>query len=368
MEWIELGELVEVKGGGTPLRRKKEYWTNGQIPWVKISDIKGNRVRNTEEFITKEGFDNSSVKLIKKGSIIYTIFATIGKVAILEIDATTNQAIVGLEVKEDNIIDKFYLLYFLQSIEKEIKKQSRGVAQNNINIGIVKRIKIPVPPIKIQKQIVEVLDESQILIDNRKEQIELLDDLIESVFYDMFGDPIVNSKDQNLLTLDKICNLKAGKFIKASQILDLNKNNIYPCYGGNGLRGYVKEYSHNGLYPLIGRQGALCGNINFAEGKFYATEHAIVVSPIIDLDISWLYIMLKRMNLNRLASGAAQPGLNVGDLKLINVIYPSIDEQVKFGDRFRKIESQKQLLEESLKLLEDNYNSLIQRAFKGELF
>lgn len=66
MEWIELGELCEVKGGGTPPRRKKEYWEDGNIPWVKISDIKGKYVRKTEEFITKAGFDNSSVKMIEK--------------------------------------------------------------------------------------------------------------------------------------------------------------------------------------------------------------------------------------------------------------------------------------------------------------
>jgi type I restriction enzyme S subunit len=152
MEWAELGELCEIKGGGTPLRRKKEYWINGDIPWVKISDIRGKYVKETEELITKEGFNSSSVKMIEKGSLIYTIFATVGKVAILDIDATTNQAIVELEIINKELISKDYLFYFLQSIEDKVKSKSRGVAQNNINIGMLKQIQIPVPPIEIQNQ------------------------------------------------------------------------------------------------------------------------------------------------------------------------------------------------------------------------
>ncbi|MGO1470235.1 MAG: restriction endonuclease subunit S [Tissierella sp.] len=170
------------------------------------------------------------------------------------------------------------------------------------------------------------------------------------------------------MPLGELCKLKAGKFIKAAQISDYNKGNMYPCYGGNGLRGYVEEYTHNGSYPLIGRQGALCGNVQFAEDKFYATEHAIVTRPTLEIDVIWLYIMLREMNLNRLATGAAQPGLNVGNLVELQVMHPPLSLQVEFAKKFKEIENQKRAIEDSLKLLEDNYNSLMQRAFKGQLF
>ena len=143
---------------------------------------------------------------------------------------------------------------------------------------------------------------------------------------------------------------------------------MYPCYGGNGLRGYALTYTHEGNFPLIGRQGALCGNVKYAEGKFYATEHAIVTQPKVPLNTYWLFIMLREMNLNRLASGAAQPGLNVSTLVPLDVIYPSVELQNQFASFAQQVDKLKFEMQESLKELEDNFNSLMQRAFKGELF
>ena len=97
--------------------------------------------------------------------------------------------------------------------------------------------------------------------------------------------------------------MKAGKFIQAVDISDNQDNEyFYPCYGGNGLRGYVKEYNQNGQYLLIGRQGALCGNVKRVNGKFYATEHAVVVDTGITANMDWLFHVLVHMNLNQYAT------------------------------------------------------------------
>lgn len=98
MEWVKLGEIADIKSGGTPSRSKKEYWDNADIPWTKISDFNGKYLNKTEEFINKQGLDNSSAKLFKAGTILYSIFATIGEATILNIDSTTNQAIAGIMV------------------------------------------------------------------------------------------------------------------------------------------------------------------------------------------------------------------------------------------------------------------------------
>lgn len=369
MEWIELGELGEVLSG---YAFKSKKYVNKGIRVIRITNVQNGYLEDDDpKYYSEEDIEGLERYLLLEDDILISLTGNVGRVAKLEkkfLPAALNQRVAC--VRANKSISDEYLYYMLNSnyFENRCISQSKGVAQKNLGITNLKKIKIPVPSMEIQEKIVKVLDQAQALIDKRKEQIEALDQLIESIFYTMFGDPVRNDRKIPETLLEEICNLKAGKFIKASQISDSHEDNRYPCYGGNGLRGYVPEYTHEGSYPLIGRQGALCGNINFAEGKFYATEHAIVVRPISELDISWLYIMLNKMNLNRLASGAAQPGLNVGTLKQLHVINPSIKSQVEFGNKFKEIQNLKYIMEKSLNENEDNYNSLMQRAFKGQLF
>ncbi|MCR6573710.1 restriction endonuclease subunit S [Campylobacter insulaenigrae] len=188
-EWKSLGDITEISSGGTPSRSKKEYWENGTIPWVKIKDIKEKFISTTEEFITEDGLKNSSAKLFKKGTLLYSIFATLGEVAILDIDATTNQAIAGINIKENNI-NSLYLMYFLRSIKDEICSKGRGVAQNNLNLTILKQIEIPLPPLQEQEQIVSHLDELSSHVKNLKQnyqaQIKNLQELKKSLLNKAF--------------------------------------------------------------------------------------------------------------------------------------------------------------------------------------
>ena len=170
IQYKKLGEICDFISGGTPSKSKNEYWKNGNIPWIKISDFKEKYIKFSEEKITKIGLENSSAKILKKGTILYTIFASVGKVAILDIEATTNQAIVGINLKEDHSIDKDFLYYFLCSIENNIKKQARGVAQNNINISILKNINIPILPMSFQKNIVKTLNKLENILENFKQK------------------------------------------------------------------------------------------------------------------------------------------------------------------------------------------------------
>ena len=129
------------------------------------------------------------------------------------------------------------------------------------------------------------------------------------------------------------CDMQAGKFVPAASISERNLEGMFPCYGGNGLRGYTVTYTHDGTYPLIGRQGALCGNIRFAQGQFHATEHAVVATPKNQIDVDWLYYSLDLLNLNRYATGQAQPGLSVDVLNNVALaIPPSKDEQQRIAE------------------------------------
>lgn len=155
--WVEcaLNELALVQSGGTPSRGNKAYW-NGNIPWIKISDIKDLYVDEATEYITEEGLANSAARLFPKGTILFTIFATIGRIGILNIEATTNQAIAG--ITPSNLINHKYLTYSLIDLSNSLQEQGKGVAQKNINQAILKSTLIPLPPLAEQNRIVAKLD------------------------------------------------------------------------------------------------------------------------------------------------------------------------------------------------------------------
>ena len=136
--------------------------------------------------------------------------------------------------------------------------------------------------------------------------------------------------------LRNICFMTAGKSKSKEDIKRETFDNCYPCYGGNGQRGYVDTYNYSGKFSIIGRQGALCGNINIAEGKFYATEHAVVVTIYGKIDFYWNTFILEALNLNQYSTGAAQPGLSVATVLSILVPLPPYEEQLKISEILTK--------------------------------
>lgn len=128
-------------------------------------------------------------------------------------------------------------------------------------------------------------------------------------------------------TLGEIGKIASGKSIPSSDIVDTFSNGLFPCYGGNGLRGYVNKYTYDGKYPIIGRVGALCGNVHLAEGKFYPTEHALVMSLKNGDNAYFIKYLLLSLGLNSFAKGVAQPVLSAGTLSRISVPIPPLQEQ-----------------------------------------
>jgi type I restriction enzyme M protein len=189
---------------------------------------------------------------------------------------------------------------------------------------------IPQPPINIQKKIVSEIEALENLENKSVGELEKLRTEIESNFKKIQG---------KTKRLDAVCELKAGNFVKAGDINNVFSSELYPCYGGNGLRGYTKTFTNEGQFSLIGRQGALCGNVHLVSGKFHATEHALVAYPKKDIDTIWLHYQLVFMNLNQHATGTAQPGLSVMNLNPIEILVPTILEQNKIVTAIKKIET-----------------------------
>lgn len=135
-------------------------------------------------------------------------------------------------------------------------------------------------------------------------------------------------KNWQLSTLGEVFYMHAGKNIVASEISsNADETYRYKCIGGNGLRGYVQQFNAEGSFPIIGRQGALCGNINYVEGRFYATEHAVVVDTFCKTNVKWAFYFLIKLNLNQYATATAQPGLSVNTICDVQIPLPPLTEQ-----------------------------------------
>mgnify|MGYP003308910770 CR=1 FL=1 len=171
--------------------------------------------------------------------------------------------------------------------------------------------------------------------------------------------------------LKHICMMAAGKAKPSDQIKSEPFEGCYPCFGGNGIRGYVDDYNQNGTFSIVGRQGALCGNINIASGKFYATEHAVVTTLFDGIDFKWSNYTLEALRLNEYATGAAQPGLSVANVLNVFIPVPPTQEQIHIGHQIAKsikiIENITNEKEDLQTLISAAKSKLLDFAIRGKL-
>jgi restriction endonuclease S subunit len=264
----------------------------------------------------------------------------VGRVVFFELKNTDNYSYSNftarIRIKDKNFNSYFLFLYLNHFYELgyTFSFQSGTSGIKNLNLNDYLNIKIPLPPPEVQQQIVKECKVVDTLVEKARHDVDMAVKAMNTLVVEI-KDSYISSK------LGDICDLKAGKFVSADNIYIERGKSLYPCYGGNGLRGYTKTFTHDGVYSLIGRQGALCGNVHWVSGLFHATEHAIVVHIIkSDIDAKWFFYMLNNMKLNQFATGVAQPGLSVVNLKPININIPPLSKQkeiVVFCEKQEKI-------------------------------
>lgn len=231
-----------------------------------------------------------------------------------------------------------YIYHFLLMKQSYLLSRVRKASVPRLARSAIEKLEIPVPPLEVQGEIVRILDQFTELTTelSTKLDAELTARKKQYAYYR--GALLTFDSSTQFERLGDTCNMKAGKAIAARHISPVITNDApYQCYGGNGVRGYVNIASHHGEFPIIGRQGALCGNVNYANGDFYATEHAVVVESKGQYIQKFLCYLLLSMNLNQYKSQGAQPGLAVGNLENLIAPVPTLEEQhriVSILDRF----------------------------------
>lgn len=179
-EKIKIGDAFTTTSGGTPNSKITHYYSGGTIPWLTSGEVRQGYIHSTESYITEEGLANSSAKWIPESSVVIAMYgATIGNVGITNIPLTTNQAICS--ILPNNKYDQVFVYYAVKNKTDWMKSQSRGAAQPNISQAIIKQMEIPLPPLPLQQQFVEIATQAEATKESLRKSIENIDQVIKSL-------------------------------------------------------------------------------------------------------------------------------------------------------------------------------------------
>lgn len=387
---VKLSDIANISVGGTPSRNIQEYWKEGNIPWLKISDLKNTFINHAEEKITQNGLDNSSAKIFPKGTIVYSIFATLGAVGILEISTATNQAIAGI-IPENTLIDTKYLYYCLKSEKNNILAKKSHATQDNINLTILKNHEILLPPLPTQKKIAATLEKAEKLREWRKEADGLTNEFLKNTFLDIFGDLGKNEKrwDKRQLKecieiplnsgLSPICSDVAGG-IPVFSLANLSEhgliNNVSKYYYGNqpskGLDLKIGDIlvSRSNTRDLVGRVGMYRGapeKVIYPDLMIRIRLNRNILNP--NFFEEYLRTNSMRESIQRLAHGTSGSMVKISQKNLMDlqIITPPIALQQKFARIVQQVEQIRERQTQSRQHIDNLFNALMQRAFRGEL-
>ena len=378
MKLYEIGTIIT---GNTPSRKIKEYYKSNDIMFIKPGDIEEKYITNlkkSEDYISEKA--RNKARILPKGTVLVTCIGTIGKVGILENEATCNQQINAI-IPNDMIISK-YLAYLIKSKQRVLKLKANAPVVPIINKTDFSKIEINICDREEQKKIVKKLDLTKKIIDIRKKQIEELRNFIKSQFVEMFGEVnrytelqevcvfINGYRGENYPSGDKVSKNKEGvAFINAG----LLENNKVDWINMN----YISEDTYNNLrsgkiqkddilYCLRGSLGK-CAIIDFSERGAIASSLVILRANKNESNPNFLLIQLGMEEIlyqqNQANNGSSQPNLSANSVKKYKILLPPITLQNQFSEIVKQIDKQKFEIEKSLKETQELYESLMEKYF-----
>jgi type I restriction enzyme S subunit len=395
VEWrkVPLGELVDFVGGGTPRRDNPAFW-GGETPWASVKDITSHDLQRTAETITREGVENSATNIIDAGRVILASRVGLGKVCINGIRVAINQDLKALIPKGENIIPR-YLLYFIRSQADAIERSGEGATVMGVTIPQLQRLKVPLPGFDEQERIVQILDAVEELRRLRAQADRRTADLIPALFHDMFGDPATNQKHWPMV--------QVSSFVKEL----VGGRNVDPAGGEKGASRYrvlkisavtwgdfrpqeskpiPPEYEPPGSH-IVQPGDLLFSRANTTE-LVGATAFVFETPPNLLLpDKLWRFVWMQpvqiepfyvwrlfqtpsvRRELGRRATGTGGSMKNISKPKVLSMVVPMppLPLQRQFAARVQETRALEARQAESRRRLDDLFQSLLHRAFQGEL-
>ena len=400
--WTKLGCFSNIIAGGTPSRSNANFWGKG-IPWVKISDMTSMYISSTEEEITEAGLENSSAKILKKGTLLFSIFATIGSISILDIRACTNQAIVGIILP--TCICKEFIYYSFLLLRDTIIAKGKGVAQKNINQTILKEFHLPIAPFEEQKRIVDKIESLFSKLDEAKELIQKSLDEFEdrkaAILHKAFNGELtinysINDKNKTWkrCVLNDVADYKKGPFgssITKAMFVEKGENTYKVYEQGNAIRKttnygkyYISEMKFQELKTFEVKGGDIIVSCAGTIGETYmlpvncepgiinqALMRVRLYNNIVPKYFTYYFGEILKTDVNLNAKGIAIKNIpRFSVLKSLPIPLPSIEEQqeiVRILDSFFEKEDKSKELLDMIDQIEEMKKSILSRAFRGEL-
>ncbi|HDY7484009.1 TPA: restriction endonuclease subunit S [Vibrio vulnificus] len=386
MSWplVALKDCCTVVGGATPKREVESYWDSQDIPWVTpkdISKIKSIYLDDAPEYISQKGFDSCAAHKLPEGSLLLTSRAPIGNVAITTRELCTNQGFKSLVPSES--VDIKYLYFCMLYSAERLENEGNGATFKEVSKKVVEAFKIPLPPLETQKQIAAVLEKADQLRKDCQQMEQELNSLAQSVFIDMFGDVRSNSFNSKKVKFDDIFEIN-------SKLVDprLPEFENLPHIGPEHLE---KRTGRILPYRTAKEDALVSGKFNFQKGcvlfskirpnlkKVAIPEFSGLCSadmyPLEAIDgvstreFIWGLILSDAFDdyLETLPSRANIPKINRKELAAFEFYLPDLRDQKAYSKKLAKIQEQLKQNACLYQETENNFNALIQKAFKGEL-
>ena len=366
-DYKRIGEVCIVERGGSP-RPIDQYITDDDngINWIKIGDTDDTMyITKTAQKIKPEGMKKS--RYVEPGDFLLSNSMSFGRPYILKIDGCIHDGWLVLRDYQD-VFDKRFLYYCLSSNSTYLKFKSMAVGGvvNNLNSDMVRKVFVPIPKKKEQVEIANLLDKVFRVLEKRKKELKLLDELIKSRFVELFGDPVTNSMRWKVQRFDTLCeNLDSRrKPITASE----RKAGIYPYYGASGIVDYVEGYLFDEDILLVSEDGAnlLMRSTPIAfsvSGKVWVNNHAHVVRFEKMSMQKYIEVFFSFVDISDYITGSAQPKLNQAKLNAMMFPVPDNDRLEVFLSFIEQTDKSKFEIQKSIDELQKLYDSLMQEYF-----